>query len=138
MQSLFQVQKYLFQTPFLIFVFAETFTIYQNVKLTFVDTQAQKSNNTTTIMSASLCKIHVNNSTGVSLNERFTAMTTRPKVTVGRRSRSRSLERPMQRAEPATTRANQRFLAELQRKHKVQAALKLKRVCVLKRIYYKK
>lgn len=85
-------------------------------------------------MTSTLCKIHVNNSTGVSLNERFTAMTTQPKVTaVGGRSRSRSVERPsLPRVDQATSRANQRFVAELQRKHKLQAAMKLKRVRVLK------
>lgn len=80
-------------------------------------------------MTSTLCKIHVNNSTGVSLNERFTAITTQPKVTVApARSRSRSVERAMPRVDQATSRANQRLLAELQRKHKLQAAMKLKRV----------
>ncbi|XP_073818439.1 uncharacterized protein isoform X2 [Musca autumnalis] len=79
-------------------------------------------------MASTLCKIHVNNSTGVSLNERFTAMTTQPKVSVApARSRSRSVERAMPRIDQATSRANQRLLAELQRKHKLQAAMKLKR-----------
>lgn len=91
-------------------------------------------------MSSTLSKIHVTNSTGLSLNERFTAISTQPKVVTsigsGRRSRSRS--RSVQRPIPTTmsserisSRANQRLLAQLQRKHKVQAALKLKRVCVL-------
>ncbi|XP_075145074.1 uncharacterized protein LOC142220068 isoform X2 [Haematobia irritans] len=75
-------------------------------------------------MTSTLCKIHVNNSTGVSLNERFTAMTTQPKV-IARSGRSRSSSLP--RVDQATTRANQRLLAELQRKHKLQAAMKLKR-----------
>ncbi|XP_061389464.1 serine/arginine repetitive matrix protein 2 [Musca vetustissima] len=79
-------------------------------------------------MASTLCKIHVNNSTGVSLNERFTAITTQPKVSVTpARSRSRSVERAMPRVDQATSRANQRLLAELQRKHKLQAAMKLKR-----------
>ncbi|XP_005181098.1 serine/arginine repetitive matrix protein 2 isoform X2 [Musca domestica] len=79
-------------------------------------------------MTSTLCKIHVNNSTGVSLNERFTAITTQPKVTVApARSRSRSVERAMPRVDQATSRANQRLLAELQRKHKLQTAMKLKR-----------
>ncbi|KAM7361280.1 uncharacterized protein ACRADG_011001 isoform 2-T2 [Cochliomyia hominivorax] len=89
-------------------------------------------------MSSTLSKIHVTNSTGLSLNERFTAISSQPKVVTnigsGRRSRSRS--RSVQRQVPvaanaaadhATTRANQRLLAQLQRKHKMQAALKLKR-----------
>ncbi|XP_013118333.1 serine/arginine repetitive matrix protein 2 isoform X1 [Stomoxys calcitrans] len=79
-------------------------------------------------MTSTLCKIHVNNSTGVSLNERFTAMTTQPKVTVAGRSRGSSMERSTRiRVPNAATPANQRLLAELHRKHKLQAAMKLKR-----------
>lgn len=90
-------------------------------------------------MSSSLNKIHVSNSTGLSLNERFTAITSQPKVHItnvrGGQSRSRSRSRSVQRTIPATvervsSRANHRLLAQLQRKHKMQAALKLKRVCV--------
>lgn len=102
-------------------------------------------------MSSTLSKIHVTNSTGLSLNERFTAISSQPKVvtniggigSVGggsNRRRSRSRSRSVQRqlpvasstADSLTSRANQRLLAQLQRKHKMQAALKLKRVCVLK------
>lgn len=90
------------------------------------------------MMSSTLSKIHVTNSTGVSLNERFTAISTQPKVVTNigtaRRSRSRSVQRQVPVAAVAVdnvnSRANQRLLAQLQRKHKVQAALKLKRVCV--------
>ncbi|XP_065371202.1 uncharacterized protein DDB_G0287625 isoform X2 [Calliphora vicina] len=87
------------------------------------------------MMSSTLSKIHVTNSTGVSLNERFTAISTQPKVVTNigtaRRSRSRSVQRQVPVAAVAVdnvnSRANQRLLAQLQRKHKVQAALKLKR-----------
>ncbi|XP_037814401.1 putative uncharacterized protein DDB_G0286901 isoform X1 [Lucilia sericata] len=88
------------------------------------------------MMSSTLSKIHVTNSTGLSLNERFTAISTQPKVVtnIGTTRRSRSRSRSVQRqvpvpaaAERVTSRANQRLLAQLQRKHKVQAALKLKR-----------
>ncbi|GBP93316.1 hypothetical protein EVAR_67959_1 [Eumeta japonica] len=87
-------------------------------------------------MSSTLSKIHVTNSTGLSLNERFTAISTQPKVVtnIGTGHRSRSRSRSVQRQIPAamssdrnSSRANQRLLAQLQRKHKVQAALKLKR-----------
>lgn len=101
-------------------------------------------------MSSTLSKIHVTNSTGLSLNERFTAISSQPKVVTNiggigggggsSRRRSRSRSRSVQRqlpvasstADSLTSRANQRLLAQLQRKHKMQAALKLKRVCVLK------
>ena len=91
-------------------------------------------------MSSTLNKIHVTNSTSLSLNERFTAISSQPKVVTNignaRRSRSRSRSRSVQRQVPivkkeqVSSRANQRLLAQLQRKHKMHAALKLKRVCV--------
>lgn len=88
-------------------------------------------------MSSTLNKIHVNNSTGLSLNERFTAISSQPKVVANignarrSRSRSRSVQRqiPIIKNEQVLSRANQRLLAQLQRKHKMHAALKLKRVC---------
>lgn len=70
-------------------------------------------------MSASISKIHVTNSTGLSLNERFTAVQDR------RREAPERILRPTR----DTSVANRRLLQQLARRHKMQAALKLKRVC---------
>ena len=86
--------------------------------------------------------IHVNNSTGVSLNDRFTV------ISESRRSRSESRngrgdpgnmparnmpQRNRPRNAPIRKRlppnANHRLLQELARKNKQQTAIKLKRVC---------
>ncbi|XP_053969250.1 serine/arginine-rich splicing factor 4 [Anastrepha ludens] len=69
-------------------------------------------------MSASISKIHVTNSTGLSLNERFTAVQDR------RRDVPERVLRPPARD---TSVANRRLLQQLARRHKMQAALKLKR-----------
>ncbi|CAD6995955.1 unnamed protein product [Ceratitis capitata] len=69
-------------------------------------------------MSASISKIHVTNSTGLSLNERFTAVQDR---------RREVPERVMRPPARDTSVANRRLLQQLARRHKMQAALKLKR-----------
>ncbi|XP_017480913.1 PREDICTED: serine/arginine repetitive matrix protein 2 [Rhagoletis zephyria] len=70
-------------------------------------------------MSASISKIHVTNSTGLSLNERFTAVQDR---------RREVPERTLRPPRPArdTSVANRRLLQQLARRHKMQTALKLK------------
>ncbi|KAL9894661.1 uncharacterized protein DDB_G0287625 [Glossina fuscipes] len=81
---------------------------------------------------SSLSKVLVTNSTGLSLNERFTAISSQSahaQATQQRRSRSRSrsINRTLSSIDRTTSAANQRLLQQLQRKHKSQAALKLKR-----------
>uniref|UniRef100_A0A1A9VPB1 FoP_duplication domain-containing protein n=1 Tax=Glossina austeni TaxID=7395 RepID=A0A1A9VPB1_GLOAU len=81
---------------------------------------------------SSLSKVLVTNSTGLSLNERFTAISSQSvhaQATQQRRSRSRSrsINRTLSSIDQTTSAANQRLLQQLQRKHKSQAALKLKR-----------
>ncbi|XP_067639214.1 uncharacterized protein DDB_G0287625 isoform X1 [Eurosta solidaginis] len=72
-------------------------------------------------MSASISKIHVTNSTGLSLNERFTAVQ-------DRRRDIPEITRPRPRPPPRDTSvSNRRLLQQLARRHKLQAALKLKR-----------
>lgn len=73
--------------------------------------------------------------TGISLNERFTQIQSRQRQpSVGgqreRGSRSRSRSRSRRIVDAAASAANSRLLQEFKRKHTVQAALKLKRVCV--------
>lgn len=72
--------------------------------------------------------------TGISLNERFTQMQSRQQQPTeaqrGRRSRSQSRSRRI--VDAAASVANTRLLQEFKRKHTVQTALKLKRVCVHK------
>lgn len=84
---------------------------------------------------SSLSKVLVTNSTGLSLNERFTAISSQSAHAQAAqqrrsRSRSRSINRTLSSIDQTTSAANQHLLQELQRKHKSQAALKLKRVCV--------
>uniref|UniRef100_A0A1A9W715 FoP_duplication domain-containing protein n=1 Tax=Glossina brevipalpis TaxID=37001 RepID=A0A1A9W715_9MUSC len=79
---------------------------------------------------SSLSKVLVTNSTGLSLNERFTAISSQSahtQTSQQRRSRSRSVNRTLSSIDQTTSAANQRLLQQLQRKHKLQAALKLKR-----------
>jgi len=75
-----------------------------------------------------------NAATGLSLNDRFTAIASSSR----RRSRSRSRGRlsgpPIVRT-PGASMKNVRLLSRLERKHKIQAAMKLKRVCVTKSKY---
>lgn len=70
--------------------------------------------------------------TGISLNERFTQMQSRQQQPAeaprGRRSRSQSRSRRI--VDAVSSVANTRLLQEFKRKHTVQTALKLKRVCV--------
>lgn len=74
--------------------------------------------------------------TGISLNERFTQMQSkqRQQQQQGRgRSRSRSRSRRIVDSRAGNTSisaANSRLLQEFKRRHTVQTALKLKRVCV--------
>uniref|UniRef100_A0A1B0FKI0 Chromatin target of PRMT1 protein C-terminal domain-containing protein n=1 Tax=Glossina morsitans morsitans TaxID=37546 RepID=A0A1B0FKI0_GLOMM len=81
---------------------------------------------------SSLSKVLVTNSTGLSLNERFTAISSQSVHAQAAqqrrsRSRSRSINRTLSSIDQTTSAANQHLLQELQRKHKSQAALKLKR-----------
>lgn len=86
----------------------------------------------------SINKIHINSSTEMSLNDRFTIMQrsgpTHPTASneTGRRIRMRSSSRPAGRP-PALNRTttstqNRRLLEQLDKKHKMRAALRLKRV----------
>lgn len=70
-----------------------------------------------------LNQIHVNSSTGLSLNDRFTVISAR------RRSRSASRSRDMAPIDRTASLANRRLLEQLSRKHKLQTAAKLKKVC---------
>lgn len=84
-------------------------------------------------------KFHFNGSTLLSLNERFTRMQSRGGVqkpnrrVEPRRSRSRSISRPRVVPQPEPTPRisirNRSLLAQLDQKHILRAALKLKRVC---------
>lgn len=84
-------------------------------------------------------KFHLNGSTVLSLNERFTRMqghggVPKPNRRVeSRRSRSRSISRPRVAPQPEHTPRisvrNRSLLAQLDQKHVLRAALKLKRVC---------
>lgn len=78
----------------------------------------------------SINKIHINNSTEMSLNDRFTIM----QKSIGstnneprRRIRMRSSSKSRILNQPAST-PNRRLLEQLDKKHKMRAALKLKRV----------
>lgn len=94
-------------------------------------------------------QIQISNTTGLSLNDRFTAMSTTAKKDSGagnnaanqisssvlKRARSRSVSRErnvlmesLAPVNPFMKYANQRLVEHLQRKHTMQAALKLKRV----------
>lgn len=83
----------------------------------------------------SINKIHINNSTEMSLNDRFTIMQRNGGST------SNSLNEPRRRIrmrstsksrillnQPAASTPNRRLLEQLEKKHKMRAALKLKRV----------
>lgn len=84
-------------------------------------------------------KSHLNGSTVLSLNERFTRMQSHGGVqkpnrhVEPRRSRSRSISRPRVVTHPEPTPRisirNRSLLAQLDQKHILRAALKLKRVC---------
>lgn len=80
----------------------------------------------------SVNKIHVNSSTKLSLNDRFTIIqTVGPKTTSSpqrrNRSRSRSASRSRINNEKASVR-NRKLLEQLDQKHAMRAALKIKRV----------
>lgn len=91
---------------------------------------------------SSINKIHVNGATTLSLNDRFTIMqkvgnsasVAGPVGPARRRSRSRSRSRTIPQptlnhpAARANTLRNQSLLARFEQKHKLRAALKLKRV----------
>lgn len=85
----------------------------------------------------SINKIHVNSSTEMSLNERFTIMQRSAPPTptaaneAGRRIRMRSASRPAAARplnRPTTSTQNRRLLEQLDKKHIMRAALRLKRV----------
>lgn len=82
----------------------------------------------------SINKIHVNSSTKLSLNDRFTFMQTagpKPQSAPTRRirSRSQSASRPANnRANGKASIRNRRLLEQLDQKHKMRAALRIKRV----------
>ena len=77
----------------------------------------------------SVNKIHVNSSTKLSLNDRFTTLATRPKSPGpnGRNNRSRSASRTRANSNKASLR-NRKLLEQLDQKHLMRAALKIKRV----------
>ncbi|XP_037943003.1 serine/arginine repetitive matrix protein 2 [Teleopsis dalmanni] len=78
--------------------------------------------------SSSISKIHVNNTTSMSLNARFTHYIAQPKVVRQSRSRSRSNSASVAlQPVPATSLANQRLLQKFQKQDKIRAALRLKR-----------
>lgn len=83
---------------------------------------------------SSINKIHVNGATTLSLNDRFTIMQkVGDRIPQGRsRSRSRSQSRAQPRPaiinNPRATLRNRNLLAKLDQKHKMRAALKIKRV----------
>lgn len=106
-------------------------------------------------MQSSINKIHVNSSTRLSLNDRFTIMkkvgggpSSQPReVTRGRsvsrsrnRSRSRSRSRGRQVAVAPVNRAtsirNRQMVSRLDQRHMLQTALKIKRVCFPHHIQY--
>lgn len=102
----------------------------------------------------SLNRIHVNSSTRLSLNDRFTIMkkvgggtpnrgppnrgpqnrgpasrgSSRGRSLTSNRNRSRSRSRSRPQADPVSSLQNRNFLAQLDRKHKMRAALQIKRV----------
>lgn len=84
-------------------------------------------------------QIQISSSTGLSLNDRFTAMSTHSAkndsgsvcsndnyLNIGQ-NRNIAME-PLNPVNPFQTLANQRLVEQLQRKHTMQTALKLKRV----------
>ncbi|XP_055377560.1 uncharacterized protein DDB_G0287625 [Condylostylus longicornis] len=76
--------------------------------------------------SPSVNRIHVNNSTGLSLNARFTAMQSLGSTTQQKqKKRSRSASRFLLSENGSV--ANRKFLQQLEKKHKMETALKLKR-----------
>lgn len=88
----------------------------------------------------SINKIHVNSSTKLSLNDRFTFIQTaapRPAGIPSRRNRSRSQSQSRvannTRVNGKSSMRNRRLLDQLEQKHKMQAALRIKRVIS---IYY--
>lgn len=87
---------------------------------------------------SSIGKVHLNGSTVLSLNDRFTIMQNQTGLPPALRPRSRSRSRSRSRnvpnivaasVPPKVTARNRNFLAQLDQKHKFRLALKLKRVC---------
>lgn len=77
----------------------------------------------------------MNNSTTITLNDRFSMIKTNGATQGGRaRSRSRSRGRPIQPRQPQTnvnlrgSTRNRKFLDQLEKQHKMRLALKLKNV----------
>ena len=83
-------------------------------------------------MMSSINKIHLNNSTRISLNDRFTIMkSVVPSSPSQDRGRSRSRSRTRQTNTPRGSMTNCKLVEELDRKHKMRSALKLKNVILL-------
>lgn len=90
---------------------------------------------------SSIGKVHLNGSTVLSLNDRFTIMQkqggsgapapVRPRARSRSRSRSRLVPHVAAAVpiSPRTTLRNRNLLQQLDHKHKMRVALKLKRVC---------
>lgn len=67
-------------------------------------------------------KIHINSSTKMTLSDRFTAFSARPKIIP--KTTRQGIDAPVSRA---TSIANRRLLKQLAQKHTMETALKLKR-----------
>lgn len=93
---------------------------------------------------SSVKKVHLNGSTILSLNDRFTIMQKQTGEPAPQRSRSRSRSQARSRSRsrsrprmapaqvavaPRIRERNRNFLAQLDQKHKIRLAMKLKRVC---------
>lgn len=93
------------------------------------DKLAQTTENT-----MSINKIHINNTTNLSLNDRFTVMQSvgpklpAPTRKVAPRRRTQSASSILEKPSPNVSLANRKLLEQLDKKHKMRAALKLKRV----------
>ncbi|XP_037923826.1 chromatin target of PRMT1 protein [Hermetia illucens] len=81
----------------------------------------------------SINKIHINNTTNLSLNDRFTVMQSvgpklpTPTRKVAPRRRTQSASSILEKPSPNVSLANRKLLEQLDKKHKMRAALKLKR-----------
>lgn len=78
----------------------------------------------------SVNKIHINNSTKLSLNDRFSSLHSAPSTAVTAARRNATI------VNKASIR-NRNLLAQLDQKHKLRAAIKIKRVRVATRVELK-